>query len=83
MADLKERSRSRSRRARLEEAKRGDGLERSESMASLMRSGKYSNTPNQLALKQRYQHSKMTFHKSDSPQFDKGKAADLPQQDGY
>ena len=69
--DLKERSRSKSRRARMEQARKDYQSEKSESMADLMRSTKLANTlpPNPLASKQRYQYSKRTIHRSDSPEF--------------
>ena len=50
IVDIKERSRSRSRRAKYEKQKREGELQRSESMASIMRSSRKS-SPNQLSLK--------------------------------
>ena len=51
MKDIKERSRSRSRRAKYEQSRNDGELTRSESMAEIMRSNKYSNSPNSMALK--------------------------------
>ena len=43
-----------------------DSMYKAESMAYLMRQTRHYQQPNEVALKQRYQYSKGTLHRSDS-----------------
>ena len=71
MVNIAERSRSRSKRARLERAKQEAARAENQSLVDLMRSEQVAQTmpPNPVAMKQRYQFSNKTLHRSDSPDF--------------
>ena len=78
MTDVKERSRSKSRRARYEATRRAAELEESSSLVDqINRSRQYNNYPNRLAMKQRFAYSPGSHTRSGSLDVTRPQSVDM------